>query len=257
VVVVVVVVVVEVVVVMTVCVCVCACVCVRAPRVCISNASLHGSGALWYMRVVISRTKEGVSVGSLDLKHALLHLKDRHIERATTEVVHCDDLVGGLVHAVSEGGGRGLVDHTKDRESCDLACVLCCLTLRVVEVRGDGDDGVLDLVCVCVCVCVCARARVCVCKQLLTVVPRYASAVSFIFVSTNELICEGEYSLPCASTHASPFFALMILNDAICSGCGCAMGMHREWDVGGAMSLKVVDVLKIRNTPHTQKSFVS
>jgi len=88
-------------------------------------------------------------------------------------------------------------------------------------------------------------------------VPRYASAVSFIFVSTNELICEGEYSLPCASTHASPFFALMILNDAICSGCGCAMGMHREWDVGGVMSLQVVDVLKIRNTPHTQKSFIS
>mmetsp|Transcript_6958 Transcript_6958/g.20315 ORF Transcript_6958/g.20315 Transcript_6958/m.20315 type:complete len:231 (-) Transcript_6958:23-715(-) len=50
---------------------------------------------------------------------------------------------------------------------------------------------------------------------LLTGPPRYASAVSRIFVSVKALIWLGLYCLPPASTQASPLGALLILYDTI------------------------------------------
>mmetsp|Transcript_2048 Transcript_2048/g.3620 ORF Transcript_2048/g.3620 Transcript_2048/m.3620 type:complete len:217 (+) Transcript_2048:1333-1983(+) len=46
----------------------------------------------------------------------------------------------------------------------------------------------------------------------VTVCPRNASAVSFIFVNTNAPTWLGEYLFPAASTHASPLSARTILN---------------------------------------------
>src|SRR5215469_4080119 len=45
----------------------------------------------------------------------------------------------------------------------------------------------------------------------VTVSPRYASAVSFIFCRMKALICDGAYFLLRLSTHASPFSPVMIL----------------------------------------------
>ena len=46
---------------------------------------------------------------------------------------------------------------------------------------------------------------------LVTVSPRWRSAVSFIFFSTAALICEGAFLSPCTSTQASPLSARTIL----------------------------------------------
>ena len=49
----------------------------------------------------------------------------------------------------------------------------------------------------------------------LTVFPRYPSAVSFIFPTTNAPICDGEYFCPRASSQASPLVCLVILNGTL------------------------------------------
>ena len=75
-------------------------------------------------------------------------MKKRNIESSTTEIVDEDvPLLLGLSGAktVGDSGGSRLVDDTEDVESGDGTGVLGGLTLVVVEVGGDGDDSLLDL----------------------------------------------------------------------------------------------------------------
>jgi hypothetical protein len=95
--------------------------------------------------VEVLTTEVSVSVGRLDLEDTVLDLEDRDIECATSQIVNSDDVVGGLIKTVCEGGSGGLIDDTEDVESGNHTGVLGGLTLGVVEVGGDGDDGVLDV----------------------------------------------------------------------------------------------------------------
>ncbi len=95
--------------------------------------------------VEVLATQEGVAVGRLHLEHAVADLKHRHVEGAAAEVVDRDGAGALLFHAVSEGGGRRLVDDAEHFEARDLAGVLGRLALAVVEVRRDRDDGLGDL----------------------------------------------------------------------------------------------------------------
>ncbi len=94
--------------------------------------------------VEVLTTKVGVTVGRLDLEDALLHLENRDIEGTSTQVE--DGNYGRVVtvETVGERGGSGLVDDTENVKTSDGTGVLGGLTLRVVEVGGDGDNGVLD-----------------------------------------------------------------------------------------------------------------
>ena len=85
----------------------------------------------------------GVTSGSQDLKHAVIDRKQRHIEGSTTEVVDDDlRLSTLLVETVGNRSGSRLVDDSEHLETGDRTRVLGRLTLSVVEVGGDGDDGV-------------------------------------------------------------------------------------------------------------------
>ena len=86
-----------------------------------------------------------VAVRGLHLENTLAELEDRDVERATTEVVHGDDLVLLLVEAVREGCRGGLVDDPQNLKTRDLTRVLCGLTLLVVEVRRYCDHRLRDL----------------------------------------------------------------------------------------------------------------
>ena len=75
----------------------------------------------------------------------LAHLEEGHVERAATEVEDQDELVFlALFEAVGQGRGGGLVDDALDLEAGDLSGVLGGLTLRVVEVGGNRNDGLGD-----------------------------------------------------------------------------------------------------------------
>ena len=95
--------------------------------------------------VEVFTSKVSVTVGRLDLEDTSLDLKNGDIECTTTQIVDGYNVVGGLVETVSESGSGGFVDDTEDVETSNLTSVLGGLTLGVVEVGGDGDDGVLDV----------------------------------------------------------------------------------------------------------------
>ena len=96
--------------------------------------------------VEILTTETGVTSGSQDLENALLDGKKGHIESTTTQVVDDDlTLLTGLIKTVGDSGGGGLVDNAEDVETGDHAGILGGLALVVVEVSGNGNNGVGDL----------------------------------------------------------------------------------------------------------------
>mmetsp|Transcript_32094 Transcript_32094/g.102096 ORF Transcript_32094/g.102096 Transcript_32094/m.102096 type:complete len:161 (+) Transcript_32094:506-988(+) len=91
------------------------------------------------------------------LENGVLDGENRDVERATAHVEDQDvDLIALaaaagaalllvralLVEAIGNGCCCGLVHNPQDIKACNLASVLCGLTLRVVEVRRHRDDGV-------------------------------------------------------------------------------------------------------------------
>ncbi len=95
--------------------------------------------------VEVFAAEERVAVGRLHLEYAVADLEDRDVEGAAAEVVHRDGAGLGLVETVGKRGRGRLVDDAQHFEAGDLAGVLGGLTLRVVEISGNGDDGLIDL----------------------------------------------------------------------------------------------------------------
>ena len=94
--------------------------------------------------VEILTTQVSVTGSRLDLEDTLLDGEERDIEGTTTEIEDEDVALtlNLLVETVGNGSGGRLVDDTEDVEASNETGVLGSLTLRVVEVGGNGDDGV-------------------------------------------------------------------------------------------------------------------
>ena len=87
-----------------------------------------------------------VAGGRLDLEDTLLNGQEGNIESTATQVENEDialtlDL---LVETVGDGGSSGLVNDTEDVKAGNETGVLGSLTLRVVEVGRDRDNGVVN-----------------------------------------------------------------------------------------------------------------
>ena len=92
--------------------------------------------------------KVSVTSSGLDSEDTALNVEERHIEGTSAQVINQDvTLLAGLAstETVGDSGSGGLVDDTEDVEASDGTGVLGGLPLVVVEVGGDGDDGLLDL----------------------------------------------------------------------------------------------------------------
>jgi hypothetical protein len=98
--------------------------------------------------VKVLSTKMGVTSGSLDFKDALFDGQKRDIESSSAEIEDENVTLADnfLVETVSDGGSGGFVDNTEDVKTRDDTGVLSSLSLRVVEVSGDGYDSVRDVV---------------------------------------------------------------------------------------------------------------
>jgi len=96
--------------------------------------------------VEVLTTQVSVTGGGLNLKDTLLNGEQGHIERATTQVEdeHVALTLHLLVETVRDSSGGRLIDDTEDVQARDETGILGGLPLRVVEVCGDGDDGVVD-----------------------------------------------------------------------------------------------------------------
>ncbi|ROW15263.1 hypothetical protein VPNG_02959 [Cytospora leucostoma] len=94
--------------------------------------------------VEVLTTQVGVTVGGLDLENTVLDLQHGDIESTTTKIVDSDNTVSLLLETVGQSSSGRLVDDTENVKAGDLTGILGSLTLGVVEVGGDGNDGVLD-----------------------------------------------------------------------------------------------------------------
>ncbi len=105
-----------------------------------------------HARIEILAAQERVAVrrDHVDLRFAV-HIRDfEHgdVERAAAEIVNGDLHLGLsavlLVDAIGERRRGGLVDDAQHVETGDLAGVFRRLALAVVEIGGNGDDGLRD-----------------------------------------------------------------------------------------------------------------
>lgn len=96
--------------------------------------------------VEVLTTKVSVTGSGLDLEDTLLDGQERNIESTATKIEDHDVALtsGLLVETVSDGGSGRLVDDTEDVQTGDETSILGGLALRVVEVGGNGDDGIVD-----------------------------------------------------------------------------------------------------------------
>ena len=98
-----------------------------------------------HLVVKVIAAQMGIAVGSQNFDHAVADLDDGHIEGTAAQVVYHDLLLFFIIKAVSQSSGCRLVDDTLYIQARDLARVLGGLTLGVVEVCGNGDDGLRHL----------------------------------------------------------------------------------------------------------------
>ena len=95
--------------------------------------------------VEVFAAQEGVAVRGLHLEHAVADFEDRHVEGAAAKVIDRDGALLRLVEAIGQRSRGRLVDDAQNFEARDLAGVLGGLTLGVVEIGGNGDDRLIDL----------------------------------------------------------------------------------------------------------------
>ena len=66
---------------------------------------------------------------------------NRNIKCTATKIEYSNRCIAKfLVHSISQSCGGRLVNNALDVETCDLACVFCCLALRVIKVSRNSND---------------------------------------------------------------------------------------------------------------------
>ena len=85
----------------------------------------------------------GVTCSGLHFKNAILNGQDRDIKGTAAKIKNEHTALAPhfLVQAVCNSSSSGFIDDAEDLQSCNCACILGGLTLRVVEVCRNSDHG--------------------------------------------------------------------------------------------------------------------
>jgi hypothetical protein len=85
----------------------------------------------------------GVTVGGLNLEDTFIKREKGDIESTTTEIENEDvfNTFGLSIKTVGNGSSGWLIDDSKDIESRDRSSILGGLSLSIVEISWDSDDG--------------------------------------------------------------------------------------------------------------------
>ena len=83
-----------------------------------------------------------IACGCQHFKYSIANFQNGYIECTAAKVVNEDLLVSFFIHTVSKSCCRRFVDDTQYIETCNLTCILGCLTLAVAEICGDGDNRI-------------------------------------------------------------------------------------------------------------------
>ena len=93
--------------------------------------------------IEILTTEMGVTVGGLNLEDTFIKREKGDIESTTTEIENEDvfNTFGLSIKTVGNGSSGWLIDDSKDIESRDRSSILGGLSLSIVEISWDSDDG--------------------------------------------------------------------------------------------------------------------
>ncbi len=97
--------------------------------------------------IKVLASQPGVTVGGLDLEHAVIDIKNGHIKSAAAQIVHRDDLAvllgSELLVAVRERSRGGLVDDALHLQTGDLPSILGrrALQPRGISVGGNANEA--------------------------------------------------------------------------------------------------------------------
>ena len=85
----------------------------------------------------------GVSSCCLDFEYTIVDGQERDIKGSPSEIVDNNlTFITSAVKTVCDSGGGRLIHNSNDIQAGNGASILCSLSLIVVEVRWNGDDGV-------------------------------------------------------------------------------------------------------------------
>ena len=94
--------------------------------------------------VPVITTEVCITIGRFNFKNTVADFENRYVKGAATQVIHGDHFVFALVEAIRQCRSSRLVNDTLHFKTGNLAGILGCLALRVIEISRHRDDRFCD-----------------------------------------------------------------------------------------------------------------
>jgi len=104
----------------------------------------HIDEVIGQLVVKIFTTEVSVTSSWENLKDFVFNAKKWHVKCTTSKIKYKNVLFFFLVHAICDRGSCWLIDNSLNVESSNCSGVLCCLSLGVIEISWNCDNGMFD-----------------------------------------------------------------------------------------------------------------
>src|SRR3990167_9587794 len=96
----------------------------------------------YFVKIIAAEMR--IAVRCFHLKNSVSKLKHSDVKCTTTKIVDYDCVSMRFIKSVSQRCRGRLIKNTLDFESCDLACLFCCLTLSIVKICRNSNYCLFD-----------------------------------------------------------------------------------------------------------------